>query len=351
VVIPTNKPTVRKDRRQVFLNRNAKYNAVLEDIKDCQARPAGAGGHHVDRNSELLSEHLRKAGVPHEVLNAKQHEREAQIVARPAARRDHHRHQHGRPRHRHRAGRRWRPSGRHGRRRQRRAEGSGQGRMAEAPRRVGRRRPAHHRHRAPRIRRIDNQLRGRSGRQGDPGSSRFYLSLEDNLMRIFASDRVQKAMRLMGMKEDDAIEDRMVSRQIEKAQRKVEAHNFDIRKNLLEYDDVANDQRKVIYQQRNELLDAESVKDNVDGIREDVVTTWSPASCRRTRWTSSGICRAWRPCWRRIWRWTSIWWACTRRRKSWTPRASSPTQQAEAAMFAQKEEMVGSETARALEST
>src|SRR5690606_11321139 len=120
-------------------------------------------------------------------------------------------------------------------------------------------------------RRIDNQLRGRSGRQGDPGSSRFYLSLEDNLMRIFASDWVQKAMKLIGMKEDDVIEDRLVSRQIEKAQRKVEAHNFDIRKNLLDFDDVNNDQRKVIYSQRDELLDAESVKDNIDGIRDDVV--------------------------------------------------------------------------------
>ena len=120
-------------------------------------------------------------------------------------------------------------------------------------------------------RRIDNQLRYCSGRQGDPGSSRFYLSLEDNLMRIFASDWVQKAMRMMGMKEDDVIEDRLVSRQIEKAQRKVEAHNFDIRKNLLDFDDVNNDQRKVIYAQRDELLDAESVKDNVDGIRDDVI--------------------------------------------------------------------------------
>src|SRR5690606_26992894 len=112
---------------------------------------------------------------------------------------------------------------------------------------------------------------GRSGRQGDPGSSRFYLSLEDNLMRIFAADWVQKVMARMGLKEDDIIESPLVSRQIANAQRKVEAHNFDIRKNLLEFDDVNNDQRKVIYGQRNELLEAESIKDNIDGIRADVV--------------------------------------------------------------------------------
>jgi preprotein translocase subunit SecA len=120
-------------------------------------------------------------------------------------------------------------------------------------------------------RRIDNQLRGRSGRQGDPGSSRFYLSLEDNLMRIFAADWVQRVMERMGLKEDDIIESPLVTKQIANAQRKVEAHNFDIRKNLLDFDDVNNDQRKVIYQQRDELLEAESVQDNVEGIREDVV--------------------------------------------------------------------------------
>ncbi|MGH8029468.1 MAG: SEC-C metal-binding domain-containing protein, partial [Arenimonas sp.] len=121
-------------------------------------------------------------------------------------------------------------------------------------------------------RRIDNQLRGRSGRQGDAGSSRFYLSLEDNLMRIFAADWVQTAMRRMGMKDNEVIESAMVSKQIQNAQRKVEAHNFDIRKNLLDYDDVANDQRKVIYQQRDELLESESVADAVQAIREDVLS-------------------------------------------------------------------------------
>ncbi|HEX7802027.1 MAG TPA: preprotein translocase subunit SecA [Pseudoxanthomonas sp.] len=276
IVIPTNRPTVRKDSSdQVFLNRNGKFNAVLADIQDCYARgqPALVGTTSIE-TSELLSEHLRKAGVPHEVLNAKQHEREAHIVA-----------QAGRPKaitiatnmagrgtdivlggsleaeyealpedasdlDRVRIKREW------------------QKRHDEVKAAGGLHIVGTERHES---RRIDNQLRGRSGRQGDPGSSRFYLSLEDNLMRIFASDWVQKAMKLIGMKEDDVIEDRLVSRQIEKAQRKVEAHNFDIRKNLLDFDDVNNDQRKVIYNQRDELLDAESVKDNIEGIRADVV--------------------------------------------------------------------------------
>src|SRR5690606_7772763 len=121
-------------------------------------------------------------------------------------------------------------------------------------------------------RRIDNQLRGRAGRQGDPGMSRFYLSLEDNLMRIFASDRVKSIMQALGMQKGEAIEHRMVTNAIEKAQRKVEARNFDIRKQLLEYDDVANDQRQVVYQQRNELLEAESIEDTIDAIRADVIT-------------------------------------------------------------------------------
>ncbi|MEQ4574252.1 MAG: preprotein translocase subunit SecA [Gammaproteobacteria bacterium] len=276
VVIPTNKPTIRKDYPdQVFLNRKGKFNAVLADIEDCAKRgqPVLVGTTSIE-TSEMLSEHLRKAGVKHEVLNAKQHEREATIVANaglpgavtiatnmagrgtdivlggsleaelqalgPDANEDQ----------RFRAKTEW----------QRRHEAV---KAAGGLHIVGT-----ERHES---RRIDNQLRGRSGRQGDPGSSRFYLSLEDNLMRIFASDWVQKAMRMMGMKEDDVIEDRLVSRQIEKAQRKVEAHNFDIRKNLLDFDDVNNDQRKVIYAQRDELLDAESVKENIDGIRTDVV--------------------------------------------------------------------------------
>jgi preprotein translocase subunit SecA len=142
-------------------------------------------------------------------------------------------------------------------------------------------------------RRIDNQLRGRSGRQGDPGSSRFYLSLEDNLIRIFMGEGVARMMRMFGMKEEDAIQDRMVSRQIEKAQRKVEAHNFDIRKHLLEFDDTANDQRKVIYEQRNELLDSETVGETIASIRTDVFTElvrrYVPRDSIDEQWNITGL--------------------------------------------------------------
>ncbi|WP_329810687.1 preprotein translocase subunit SecA [Stenotrophomonas sp. SMYL8] len=276
VVIPTNRPTIRKDSPdQVFLNRKGKFNAVLADIEECAKRgqPVLVGTTSIE-TSEMLSEHLRKAGVKHEVLNAKQHDREATIVAnagRPAA-----------------VTIATNMAGRGtdivlGGSLEAEIHALGEGATDEQKAAV--KADWQKRHEAVKAagglhivgterhesRRIDNQLRGRSGRQGDPGSSRFYLSLEDNLMRIFASDWVQKAMRMMGMKEDDVIEDRLVSRQIEKAQRKVEAHNFDIRKNLLDFDDVNNDQRKVIYAQRDELLDAESVKDNVDGIRDDVI--------------------------------------------------------------------------------
>ncbi|KAA9003831.1 preprotein translocase subunit SecA [Stenotrophomonas cyclobalanopsidis] len=276
VVIPTNRPTIRKDSPdQVFLNRKGKFNAVLADIEECAKRgqPVLVGTTSIE-TSEMLSEHLSKAGVKHEVLNAKQHDREATIVAnagRPAA-----------------VTIATNMAGRGtdivlGGSLEAEIHELGEGATDEQKAAVKAEWQKRHdavkaagglhivgteRHES---RRIDNQLRGRSGRQGDPGSSRFYLSLEDNLMRIFASDWVQKAMRMMGMKEDDVIEDRLVSRQIEKAQRKVEAHNFDIRKNLLDFDDVNNDQRKVIYAQRDELLDAESVKDNVDGIRDDVI--------------------------------------------------------------------------------
>ncbi len=276
VVIPTNRPTIRKDSPdQVFLNRKGKFNAVLADIEECAKRgqPVLVGTTSIE-TSEMLSEHLSKAGVKHEVLNAKQHDREATIVANA-----------GRP------GAVTIATNMAGRGTDivlggsLEAELNALGEDATDEQKAAVKADWQKRHEAVKAagglhivgterhesRRIDNQLRGRSGRQGDPGSSRFYLSLEDNLMRIFASDWVQKAMRMMGMKEDDVIEDRLVSRQIEKAQRKVEAHNFDIRKNLLDFDDVNNDQRKVIYAQRDELLDAESVKDNVDGIRDDVI--------------------------------------------------------------------------------
>ncbi|MDC8745917.1 preprotein translocase subunit SecA [Xanthomonas campestris pv. raphani] len=298
VVIPTNRPTVRKDHPdQVFLNRKGKFNAVLADIEDCAKRgqPVLVGTTSIE-TSEMLSEHLRKAGVKHEVLNAKQHEREATIVANA-----------GQP------GAVTIATNMAGRGTDivlggsLEAEYHALGEDATEDARFKIKTDWQRRHDAVKAagglhiigterhesRRIDNQLRGRAGRQGDPGSSRFYLSLEDNLMRIFASDWVQKAMRMMGMKEDDVIEDRLVSRQIEKAQRKVEAHNFDIRKNLLDFDDVNNDQRKVIYAQRDDLLDAESVKDNVDGIRGDViydlVARFVPPNSVDEQWDLQGL--------------------------------------------------------------
>ena len=277
-VVPTHRPMVRKDHSDlVFLNRAGKYRAVTKDIIECVERgqPVLVGTTSIEV-SELLSDELTKAGIKHEVLNAKQHEREAIIVANAGA-----------------------PgavsiatnmAGRGtdivlgGSLETELADLEAQGEVDEATRaRLKAEWQVRHdavkaagglhiigteRHES---RRIDNQLRGRSGRQGDPGSSRFYLSLEDNLMRIFAADWVQKVMQKMGLKEDDIIESPLVTKQIANAQRKVEAHNFDIRKNLLEFDDVNNDQRKVIYSQRNELLEAESIQDNVTGIRSDVV--------------------------------------------------------------------------------
>ncbi|WP_027073165.1 MULTISPECIES: preprotein translocase subunit SecA [unclassified Luteimonas] len=276
VVIPTHRPMIRVDHPDaVFLNRAGKYRAVCQEIKSCYERgqPVLVGTTSIEV-SELLSQFLREEKIPHEVLNAKQHEREAQIIAHA-----------GRPKAVTIA------TNMAGRGTDIVLGGSLQAELAalgedasEADKaRVREEWQQRHdevvalgglhiigteRHES---RRIDNQLRGRSGRQGDPGSSRFYLSLEDNLMRIFAADWVQKVMARMGLQEDDIIESPLVSRQIANAQRKVEAHNFDIRKNLLEFDDVNNDQRKVIYGQRNELLEAESIKDNIDGIRADVV--------------------------------------------------------------------------------
>jgi len=280
VVIPTNRPMIRIDHPDaVFLNRAGKYRAVVAELKEAHARnqPVLVGTTSIEV-SEMLSEQLREAGIHHEVLNAKQHEREATIVA-----------QAGRP------GSVTIATNMAGRGTDIVLGGSLDTELAdlEAERgepvdevtRARLKAEWQKRHDAVKeagglhivgterheSRRIDNQLRGRSGRQGDPGSSRFYLSLEDNLMRIFAADWVQRVMARMGLKEDDIIESPLVSKQIANAQRKVEAHNFDIRKNLLEFDDVNNDQRKVVYTQRNELLEAESVHDNIAGIRSDVV--------------------------------------------------------------------------------
>ncbi|HJU25300.1 MAG TPA: preprotein translocase subunit SecA [Rhodanobacteraceae bacterium] len=275
VVIPTHKPMVRKDNSDlIFLTPEVKYKSVLEDIRDCHHRgqPVLVGTTSIE-TSELLSNLLRKEGVPHEVLNAKQHEREAHIVEQAGA-----------------PGAVTIATNMAGRGTDIVLGGSLEADLNALPEtateadreRVRSEWQKRHeqviaagglhivgteRHES---RRIDNQLRGRSGRQGDPGSSRFYLSLQDNLMRIFAGEWVGRWMRAFGMKEEDALEDRMVSRQIEKAQRKVEQHNFDIRKNLLEFDDTANDQRKVIYEQRRELLEADDVSETVTDIRRDV---------------------------------------------------------------------------------
>ena len=277
VVIPTHRPMVRKDHSDmVFLNRAGKYRAVANEIKACVAKgqPVLVGTTSIEV-SELLSQNLREAGIPHEVLNAKQHEREAHIVANAGA-----------------PGAVTIATNMAGRGTDIVLGGSLEAALAalgDAATDADNARIKaewQQRHDAVKAagglhiigterhesRRIDNQLRGRSGRQGDPGSSRFYLSLEDNLMRIFAADWVQKVMARMGLKEDDIIESPLVTKQIANAQRKVEAHNFDIRKNLLDFDDVNNDQRKVIYGQRNELLEAASIQDNVEGIRHDVVS-------------------------------------------------------------------------------
>ena len=300
-VIPTHRPMVRKDHPDlVYLTKEAKFNAVLADIKDCHDRgqPALVGTTSIE-TSEMLAQQLAAAGVPHEVLNAKQHEREAQIVA-----------QAGRPKAitiaTNMAGRgtdivlggsleaELQELGEDATEMDRaRVKAEWQKRHDEVLALGGLHIIGTERHES---RRIDNQLRGRSGRQGDAGSSRFYLSLEDNLMRIFAADWVKNAMRKMGMKDDEVIESGMVSKQIQNAQRKVEAHNFDIRKNLLDYDDVANDQRKVVYQQRNELLESESVQDAIEAIREDViietVRRHVPENSIDAQWDIEGLERA-----------------------------------------------------------
>ena len=355
VVIPTHKPVQRKDHPdQVFLNREGKFRAVLADIQDCHQRgqPVLVGTTSIE-TSEMLSEFLRESGVHHEVLNAKQHEREAQIVANA-----------GRP------GAVTIATNMAGRGTDIVLGGSLDAELAELGDEAGAVDKAtiktdwQQRHDQVKAagglhiigterhesRRIDNQLRGRSGRQGDPGSSRFYLSLEDNLMRIFASDWVQKAMRMMGMKEDDVIEDKLVSRQIEKAQRKVEAHNFDIRKNLLDFDDVNNDQRKVIYAQRNELLEADSVRDNVDGIRGDViaelVARFVPPESVDEQWDLPGLEVALQG---ELGLGLDLQGLAKGSEELDAEGIEQRVQDAVAAMFAMKESQLGEETARALE--
>ncbi|TVP87779.1 MAG: preprotein translocase subunit SecA [Pseudomonadaceae bacterium] len=276
VVIPTNKPMARKDYNDlVYLTIEEKFAAIVADIKESMAegRPVLVGTASIE-SSEIVSGELKKANIPHQVLNAKFHEKEAEIIA-----------QAGRP------GAVTIATNMAGRGTDIILGGSWEAEVAKLENPTDEQTAQintewQQRHQAVldagglhiiacerhESRRIDNQLRGRAGRQGDPGSSRFYLSLEDSLMRIFASDRVKNFMKALGMEKGEAIEHRMVTNAIEKAQRKVEGRNFDIRKQLLEYDDVANEQRKVIYRQRNEILAAEDVSETIQAIREDVVT-------------------------------------------------------------------------------
>ena len=297
LVIPTNVPQQRKDLNDlVYLSKEEKFDAIVADVKDCMQKgaPVLVGTASVE-TSEELSKRFRKAGIEHKVLNAKYHEQEAEIIA-----------QAGRP------GVVTIATNMAGRGTDivlggnLAAELNAAGELDEARtaelREAWRQRHEQvlaagglhilgtERHES---RRIDNQLRGRAGRQGDPGLSRFYLSLEDNLMRIFASDRVKSFMQALGMEKGEAIEHRMVTNAIEKAQRKVEGRNFDIRKQLLEYDDVANDQRQIIYQQRNDLLGEADVSETITAIRRDVVNnaidSFVPPMSVEEQWDIPGL--------------------------------------------------------------
>ncbi len=301
VIIPTNRPMVRQDNPDlVYLSAKGKFRAVIADIKDCiqRGQPALVGTASIEA-SEQLSALLEKEGVPHQVLNAKQHAQEAQVIA-----------QAGRP------GTVTIATNMAGRGTDIVLGGSLEAELAALPpetdeaekARIKADWQARHdavlaagglhiigseRHES---RRIDNQLRGRSGRQGDAGSSRFYLSLEDNLMRIFAGDRIKGMMQRFGMQEDEPIESSLVTKGVENAQRKVEAHNFDIRKSLLEYDDVANDQRKVIYEQRNELLHASDIHETVQAVMVDVlngvIDEYIPPQSVEEQWNIQGLMEA-----------------------------------------------------------
>ena len=301
VVIPTNRDMIRNDMGDlVFLTFEEKFNAILEDVRDCQQRgqPVLVGTTSIE-TSEYLSRLLDKEKIAHQVLNAKQHEREAHVVA-----------QAGRP------GTVTIATNMAGRGTDivlggsLEAELAGQGPEADDEARAAVRRDWEQRHQQVleagglhiigterhESRRVDNQLRGRSGRQGDPGSSRFYLSLEDNLMRIFASGRVGTLMQKLGMEKGEAIEHPWVTKAIINAQRKVEAHNFNIRKNLLEFDDVANDQRRVIYEQRNELMATDDISDTIQAIRADcvngVIDPYIPPGSLDEQWDVEGLEKA-----------------------------------------------------------
>ena len=275
VVVPTHRPMVRDDHNDLmFLTLQEKYDAIVEDVVDCieRGQPVLVGTASIE-SSELLSAELKRRGINHNVLNAKQHEREADVVADA-----------GRP------GAVTIATNMAGRGTDIVLGGSLEAeleRMSNPTDEESDRVKADWQKRHEAVigagglhivgterhesRRIDNQLRGRSGRQGDPGSSRFYLSLDDSLMRIFVSESVRNMMHKLNSDSGEAIEHKMINRSIENAQRKVEGHNFDIRKNLLEYDDVSNDQRQVVYQQRRELMDSSDITETVEGLREEVV--------------------------------------------------------------------------------
>jgi preprotein translocase subunit SecA len=279
----------------VYLTQSDKFNAIIDDITDCRDReqPVLVGTTSIE-TSEYLSSLLKKKGIEHEVLNAKQHAREAIVVQ-----------QAGRP------GAITIATNMAGRGTDIVLGGNLEAELAAAGEDADKaaiRADWQKRHQAVidagglhivgterhESRRIDNQLRGRAGRQGDPGSSRFYLSMEDNLMRIFGDpNRTKALLSRAGMREGEAIESNMLSRQIERAQRKVEAHNFDIRKNLLEYDDVANDQRKVVYHQRTELMAADEIKDSVAAIRDEVLAVvigqYIPPGSIEDQWDAEGL--------------------------------------------------------------
>ena len=297
VVIPPNKPIQRIDYNDlIYLTQEEKFHAIIDEIKDVTAegRPILVGTASIEA-SELLSMLLKKARIDHKILNAKQHESEALIIA-----------QAGRP------GAVTIATNMAGRGTDIVLGGNWEYEVAaldnpseeEVARMKAEWTERHNqvldagglhiigteRHES---RRIDNQLRGRAGRQGDPGSSRFFLSLEDNLMRIFAPERVKNLMQAMGMKKGEAIEHRMVTNAIEKSQRKVEGRNFDMRKTLLEYDDVANDQRTVIYEQRNEVMASNDISEMIDTIREDVVDSvvseFIPPQSMPEQWDVQGL--------------------------------------------------------------
>lgn len=298
VVIPTNKPMMRKDEADlVYLNQADKYQAIIEDIRECSTRkqPVLVGTASIEA-SEFLSQLLKKANIKHQVLNAKFHEKEAQIIAEA-----------GRP------GAVTIATNMAGRGTDIVLGGSLSADMAQLPESAtaeernalktewqkrhdevlasgGLRIIGSERHES---RRIDNQLRGRSGRQGDAGSSRFYLSLEDNLMRIFASDRVASMMRRLGMKPGEPIEHSLVTRAIENAQRKLEGHHFDVRKQLLDYDNVANDQRQVIYTQRASIMEMTDTEEVVNMMRNEVmdglVDTYIPPQSLEDQWDPKAL--------------------------------------------------------------